>query len=109
MPRCKPTKASRKRHEEEPVVDPKMELRNKLKQKLREKQLERTSRFVRDNRMENIEEKLETTENPAEREKLKEELALLEKIQEKELNSFTGEFPEYGDGCDYGGTMERPE
>jgi hypothetical protein len=90
-------------------VDPKEELHNKLKQKLREKQLERTSKFVRNTRMDKIEEKLEESTNPSERRKLKEELGLLEKIQEKHLNSFSGEFPEYGDNCDYGGSMERSD
>lgn len=102
--RRKPSKASRKRQS---PVDTKEELRIKLKQKLHEKQLERTSKFTRDNRMDSLEDKLDETKNPNERRKLKEELAILEKIQEKELNLFSGDFPEYGDGCDYGGSMER--
>jgi len=110
MPRRKPNKASRKKQEEtEPQPDPKAELRLKLKQKLREKQLERTSKSVRTNRMDDIEERLEESRDPAERHKLKEELALLEKIQEKEFNSQASEFPDYGDGCSYGGSMERPD
>ena len=49
----------------------------KLKSKLHEKQLERTSRLVRDNKMEKIEEKLEESKNPEEKRKLKEELDTL--------------------------------
>lgn len=102
----------RKRHEERkevPPVDPKQDLKNKLRQKLREKQLERTAKYVRDTRMDDLEEKLEDSKNPAERHKLKEELALLEKIQEKELNTVNGDFAEYADVCDYGGSMERAD
>lgn len=84
------------------------ELKNKLREKLREKQLERTSKYTRNNRMDSLEEKIEESKNPTETRKLKQELALLEKIQEKEFKSFSGEFPEYGDSCDYGGSMERP-
>jgi hypothetical protein len=73
------------------------ELRNKLKQKLHEKKLERTCRAVRDSKMEDLEKKLEDSRNPSKRHKLKEELALLTTIQEKELNTFAGEYPEYGD------------
>lgn len=111
MPR-KPTKKSRKPQEtkeEEKPIDPKSELKNKLKQKLKEKQLERTSRFVREKRMDDIEEKLEESKDPEERHRLKEQLSLLEKIHEKELNSFSGEFPEYGDSASYGGGLEHPE
>lgn len=71
------------------------ELREKLKQKLHEKKLERTSKVVRNNIAESLEEKLKSTKNPKERKKLKGELSLLEKIDEKEINSFTGEYPEY--------------
>ena len=102
-----PKRKPRKRQEENSV--PKEDLKLKLKQKLKEKQLERTSRFVRDNRMDKIEEKLEESKNFAERKKLEDELALLEKIQEKELNSFSGDFPEYPDGASYGGGLEHPE
>lgn len=108
--RHKPNKASRKRHENgQNPTDTKEDLKNKLKQKLREKQLERTSKTVRCNRMDQLEEKLQESKNSAERHKIKEELNLLEKIQEKELNTFSGEFPEYGDNCDYGGSMERSD
>ena len=105
MLKRKSNKTSRTRQKQKK----KEELRNKLKQKLHEKTLERTSRVVRDKRIEDIEEKLEESKNPTERLKLKEELALLEKVQEKEFGTFSGDFPDYGDGCSYGGSMERPD
>lgn len=104
MPRRKPNKT-----QEEILVNQKEELRNKLKQKLHEKKLERTSRAVRDSKMEELEEKLEDSRNPAEKHKLKQELDLLTKIQEKELDNLAGDYPDYGGGCDYGGSMERSD
>lgn len=86
----------------------KEDMKEKLKQKLREKKLERTCRFARENMLEKLEDRLDTSRNPHERKKLKQNISVLEKIQEKEEN-FGGEFPEYGDGGSYGGSMNRTD
>lgn len=83
------------------------ELRNKLHQKLKEKRLERTSKVIRNNRLEQLEEKLIKTKSPAERKKIKEEIKLLETIEEKEINN-AGEFAEYSDNASFGGGFEHP-
>jgi hypothetical protein len=84
------------------------ELKEILKQKLLEKRLERTSQLVRENKMDKLEERIKKTKNKKELERLQTELEILEKVEEKQLNSFTVEFPEYGDGASYGGGMEHP-
>lgn len=89
---------------EEPLRE---DLRLKLRNKLKEKKLERTPRVVREHMMDKIEEKLEKCRSPTEQGKLKEELKLLEKIEEKEINN-AGEFAEYSDNTAYGGAMEHP-
>jgi len=108
----KSNKNSRKRqpkeHEEEKVIDPRELLKNKLKERLREKKLERTSQVVREDRLDRMEDRLEESKDPRERRKIKEEIDLLNKIDEKQ-HTFAGEFPEYSDGASYGGAMEHPD
>lgn len=101
-------KMSRKRREKKEekgdikTDNSKTDLRKKLKEKLREKQLFRTSRFVRDNRMEKLEEIIDKSRDPKERRKAKEELELLTKIEEYEEN-YNDDHPEYNDATDGGG------
>jgi hypothetical protein len=81
--------------------------KEKLKQKLKEKRLGRTARFVRDNRLEKLEDKLNKPSiSEEEKKKVQDEIDVLETIEEKEEN-FAGEYPEYGDSSCYGGTMEH--
>jgi hypothetical protein len=93
---------------EQKQEETKEDLKEKLKQKLKEKKLERTCRTVRDNMLEKLEDKLDNCRNPTERKKLKDNISVLEKIQEKEEN-FAGDFPEYGDGSTYGGSLDRSD
>ena len=117
MNRTKPTSSSRKRRskkkteqvEQEVQLEPKELLKLKLKQKLKEKLLERKPRAIIENRMDDLEEVIETSKSATERRKAKEELALLNSIQERQLNSVNEEFPEYADKSSYGGAMERSE
>jgi hypothetical protein len=107
----KTKKTSRKRREEDdvPTVNTTESLREKLRQKLREKQLGRTSFSVRENRLEKLEDKLEETNNHTDRQRIKDEISLLEKVRENEMNTVAGEYPDYGDNAGYGGAMERPD
>lgn len=103
-------KAPRKRREAtpSPPQDPKLLLKQKLAEKLRVKKLERTAKFIRDNRLDVLEERLEKATTPQEKKKIETEIDLLEDIAERE-NNFCGEFPDYGDGAGYGGSLEHPE
>lgn len=96
-----PQKMRRKKEKTEAKKDPKAELRKKLK----EKRLARSSYFALDARMEKIENLIDNTKNKKKREKLKEELDLLEKVEEQQLNRVDGDPAEYGDNCGYGGGM----
>jgi hypothetical protein len=117
-PKRKPNKAMKKKKgatqpkKEVETLSLKDQLKNKLKEKLKEKQLERTSKIVREKRMEKIEDILdgesEETVRGSERRKLKEELKLLEKIEEKQ-DTFTGDFPEYSERASFGGSQDRSE
>ena len=96
MQRHKPNKNIRKNPDEN-KKEAEDKLKSKIKQKLREKQLERTPKFIRYNRMDDLQDKIEKCKNPFEMKKLKYELGVLEKIQEKELNLYSGDFPDYGE------------
>lgn len=87
---------------------PNPELREKLREKLKEKKLQRTSKIIRNNMMEDLEKKIEETRNPEKKKKLKKDLKLLEEIEEKELAG-ASEFPEYADTACYGGGLEHPD
>lgn len=84
------------------------ELREKLKEKLREKKLQRTSKVIRNNMMDDLEKKIEETKNIELKKKLKKELKILEEIEEKELAG-ASEFPEYADNASYGGGLEHAD
>ena len=117
MPRRKPNKSSRKnpktkesssmtKESEQPPLETKEQLRQKLHERLRVGQIGRKSRYVRDGRMDKLEEKLDDSKDPKERNRLKKELELLELIEEKET-AFSGEYPEYADTGTYGGSTEH--
>lgn len=96
MSRRKPTKESRSIPDEDKNKEPenKTQLQKKLKEKLQTSQLCRKSRFARENRIDKLEDKLETSKNPTERRNLKKQIDILEKVVEKE-EDFPGEYPEY--------------
>lgn len=75
-------------------------LRDKLRLRLREKQLSRSSAFSIENRLEKLEDKLEADIPDSHRQKIKEELALLEKVRENQEDT---------NQPDYGGTTERAD
>jgi uncharacterized membrane protein YheB (UPF0754 family) len=77
----------------------KKDLKKELRKKIFEKKLSRTSKVVRDERIRNLEEKLED-ENLSykEKNKLKEELDLLLELEDKEEENFiNATIPEYFD------------
>lgn len=86
----------------------KIDLKQKLREKLQEKKLERTSKIIRNKMLDSLENRLEKSKNQEEKNKIKKDIELLEKIEEKELNQGS-EYPDYFDGGDYGGAMERSE
>jgi len=108
MPR-KTNKTSRKRREESEPINVKEDLRQKLRQKLKEKQIARLSYSARENKLEALEDRLEEVKDHKQRQKIEEQIALLEKVREDELNANIGEYPDYGDNAGYGGSMERPD
>ncbi len=85
----------------------KSELRNKLKEKLRIKNLERTPRFIRDKKLEELEDRLEKCKNQNERRKIKREIEILEDIEEREDN-YNEDCADYSDNFSYGGQMDHP-
>jgi len=88
----------------------KEELRLKLRQKLEFQKLLRTPQDIRENEMEEIEEKLENRHLPAkERKRLKNRLKLLEEIEEKILNSKNDDYAQYTDNASYGGSLEMAD
>lgn len=87
--------------------DKKLELKEKLKEKLRIKNLERTPRFIRNKKLDQLEERLDNCKSLSERRKIKKEIEILEDIQERE-EDYNNDFADYGDNCSYGGQMEHP-
>lgn len=92
----KPSRPTRKKK-----VD-KLTLKEKLRQKLNEKKLFRTSRVVRDNEMDELEKKIKSKSIPSsQKKKLKQRLDLLQKVEDKEIESYentlSGDFVDYTD------------
>jgi len=75
----------------------KNELKEKLKNRLREMKLGRTSLEVRNMKLDQLVEKLETTENRDERNKIKESINILEKVEQTQADAQNLEFPDYPD------------
>jgi hypothetical protein len=82
-------------------------LKKKLRDKLKEKKTERKTQLVRQKQYTNLKEKLKKTLDEEERKKIESTIDMLERIEEKEFNSFGGEFAEYNDSYDCGGSMVR--
>ena len=101
-------KPSRKRRNEEDPI-PKQDLKSILREKIKEKQLGRLAPSARDNKIEKLKEKLSSVneDNQEHRQKLQAHIELLKKVNETQVDSFTGEYPEYVDNVSYGGSIER--
>ena len=109
-------KKPRKRNPEKPAVTEveekvsKEELRARLRAKMNVKKLHRTSRIIRDQEMEDIEDKLDDKRlSGKEKKRLKERLKLLEEVEEQQFNAMNDDYAEYVDTGSYGGSMERPD
>jgi len=102
-----PKKQSRKRREDD--APPKQDLKSILREKIKEKQLGRLAPSARDNKIEKLKEKLSSVkeDNEEHRQKLQAHIELLEKVNENQVDSFTGEYPEYVDNVAYGGSIEK--
>lgn len=84
-------------------------LQELLRTKLREKKLARQTVKAREQMVVKLEDKLEESKSHREREKLRKELELLEKVNEAFENTTVGEYAEYVDNGEYGGSFERPD
>ena len=77
----------------------KQELKKRLRDKLNFHKLSRTTRFTRNNEMETLEKELRNKKiTPKSKKALKERLALLEKLEERDMDNFentlSGDFVE---------------
>lgn len=70
----------------------------KLKEKLKEQKLSRLSRYSREMNVIKLEEKLKNTKDKREKQRLRKELNVYDKIDEKEAEATTAsEYPSYDD------------
>ena len=93
--RNKKEKSEEKKERKVVLKEPKDELKEKLKNRLREMKLGRTSLEVRNMKLDQLVEKLETTENREEKNKIKESINILEKVEQTQADAQNLEFPEY--------------
>jgi hypothetical protein len=102
-------KPSRKRRDQKEDSIPKQDLKSILREKIKEKQLGRLAPSARDNKIEKLKEKLSSVkeDNEEHRQKLQAHIELLKKVNENQIDSFTGEYPDYVDNVSYGGSIER--
>jgi hypothetical protein len=78
-----------------PSSHSKEDLKTLLREKLREKQLGRLAPTARDNKLEKLELKLLTVkDNEEQRHKIQDNIDLLKRVRDNEVDNFTGE---YGD------------
>ena len=84
------------------------DLKAVLKERLREKRLGRLAPSARDNKINKLELKLkEVGENDDHREKIQNHIDLLRRVNDIQIDTSTGEYPDYTDNCSYGGGIER--
>lgn len=110
MPRRKTKRTTRKRRseqDEQTSVNKKAELKAKLRAKLHQSKMSRQSQFALDNRMDQLEKQLENAKTREQRKKIREEMNLIDKIEEDRLNNNNDDFAEYGDNAAYGGGIEN--
>jgi hypothetical protein len=91
------------------VVLSKAELKKALKEKLELKRLARLAPAARDNKITELELKLKQIgdKDPKQSEKIKNKIDLLQTANEIQIDTSTGEYPEYADNGGYGGGIER--
>ena len=84
-----------------PIKHNKEDLKAILREKLKEKQLGRLAPSARDNKIEKLKNKLQSAKGDKEkkeyRNKLKSQIELLERVNENQIDSFSGEYPSYAD------------
>lgn len=109
-------KESRKRretedHEPKPSLDTdasRDDLKALLKEKLRKKRLGRLAPSARDNKINKLELKLKQVgDNDDDRQKIQNHIDLLRRVNDIQVDTSTGEYPDYTDNCSYGGGIER--
>lgn len=84
------------------------DLKAVLKEKLREKRLGRLAPSARDNKINKLELKLkEVGDNDEDRQKIQNHIDLLRRVNDIQVDTSTGEYPDYTDNCSYGGGIER--
>ncbi len=84
------------------------DLKAVLKERLKEKRLGRLAPSARDNKINKLELKLkEVGENDEDREKIQNHIDLLRRVNDIQIDTSTGEYPDYTDNCGYGGGIER--
>jgi hypothetical protein len=84
------------------------DLKAVLKERLREKRLGRLAPSARDNKINKLELKLkEVGENEDHRQKIQQNIDLLRRVNDIQIDTSTGEYPDYTDNCSYGGGIER--
>ena len=103
MSERKTKRTSRKKKEEEEPED----LRAKLKAKLYQAKLSRQPQTCLDDRLDKLEEQLENSKSHKEREQIRKQIALIEKIEENRQNSINDDYAQYDDKASYGGGIEH--
>lgn len=103
-------RASRKKRQSppQPPQQSLRELKDKLRQKLYEKNTERKCQFARAGRLVELEKKVKKTEDPEKLEKIRDEIAFIEKTFEKDLE-YNNDHASYTDQGDFGGGFEHPD
>ena len=84
------------------------DLKAVLKERLKEKRLGRLAPSARDNKINKLELKLkEVGDNEDHRQKIQQNIDLLRRVNDIQIDTSTGEYPDYTDNCGYGGGIER--
>ena len=91
-----------------PATASRDDLKAVLKERLKEKRLGRLAPSARDNKINKLELKLkEVGDNEDHREKIQNHIDLLRRLNDIQIDTSTGEYPDYTDNCGYGGGIER--
>lgn len=95
--------------EEAPVKLTKEELRKALRDRLKEKRLGRLAPSARDNKIDMLKLKLKElkSDESDKRQKIQNQIDLLERVNENQIDTSASEYPDYGDNGSYGGSIDR--
>jgi hypothetical protein len=101
--------SSSSEEEEAPVKLTKEELRAALREKLKEKRLGRLAPSARDNKIDSLKLKLKElkSDESDKRQKIQNQIDLLERVNENQIDTSASEYPDYGDNGSYGGSIDR--